>query len=1105
MKQNIVLIETVENIGTGIIYPCNYDNEDFSDCNSFIIFTNRHVLSDIEEECGPNKNLKEFIILQIFDYNGNIIRKEHIKKIEIYLKTDDREYYNDIASLLILIDNSITLELETKIYQKQLEDREVLYMEGYPGVMLDDEINQKIQLEGKNKIIFPANNYVGVYQISDEYHWYNNYKDLKLMEGFSGSPVYKLIDKSTYILGMNQSIANIENGENPFKLVYYLKMNYVLNYLREAGCIIYSKIDENSYHIEWIYGLHKKMEGYPNKSTLLLLGGSGAGKSSFAKDFALHGDKLNSTNDGQTTRTNVIYNFKIFSEKNEMDVQLMKQIEFTERIKKLNKIKPILFVYYKLFGFSEFNRIESNVTYLSNMYYFIECILLSLKGKGKKLLDNIQDIFLMKKNNDPEKLSDLYIEVAEHVLNNFPCDQIKYVCDKDTILKLHKMVQKKNQYKQLFRVNSKQDIESARNEFNSMVKRVWNTKVDKSVEDVLFDECMNINFDYEKYQKRCYEQLKGRVDNNNIYKILEYMNNDDILKELYTIILTVDGFFNISEFNYIFSEQEFKNAISEVKEKLFNVTEKNKVKFNFDKLFTQCCNVIYTKLSKAIKQNLRIENNLLKINLKEITEEKKQLITRCLQVKDDESITGIIKSVKIYDSISNEYALLMKELKMSELTIIDTHGLDHVEWDASKKDILEDAVFQYKDDKEIEFDKNIGVLYIKKLDSGRPNEIKNILPYVYEIIPKAPVYCVFSGIDIFYSLDEKQIGKINWGEKNKFECPKSVKYILSSSGKEEIIQNISCSDERKENFYSVLKNNIVAYCGRKELVETKFNYYLNNTIQIRKLLTSIIMKEFSSLEIIDRDEVKKILEKEEVKKKAIILLGRIFKEASVTTWSHFHHMTTKANFERTSKREELGFWGVKHHQWNQLFSNAFNYVMSNENSEFLSEFNESKDAIESSLINMGTKLLGTGENLHSFNLKQADKNPFRILLEKMYSQKSVYKNNPFDDQVDLSRASQDQKKEYLNDVVDFWKGFSSNSELQEEFFDFFKETLLLQIEEDNNVKSKNLIELNISFSKALKELENEFIDKYNSGGKHEAKAKFHMLLSYYLENNTENK
>ncbi|WBW98849.1 hypothetical protein [Oceanirhabdus sp. W0125-5] len=1109
IKKNIVLIETVENIGTGIMYPCSYDKYDYKyNCNSYIVFTNRHILCEIEEKCEAGRDLKNCILLQIFDDNGEKISDESIERVEIFIEPNYMESHEDIAALLVLIDKNISINLETRIYQEELEERERVYMEGYPGVMLDDEISQKVQLEGMIKKIFPANKFIGVYQINDDYHYYNNYKDLKLMEGFSGGPVYKSIGNDTFILGMNQSVANIESGENPFKLVYYLKIQCILDYLREKGCIIYGKIDEHVYHIEWIYDLHEEIKTYENKPTFLLLGGSGAGKSSFASDFALHKENFCATNDGQTTRTNVIYDLSIFDERNFAEIEFMSKEEFHRKIKRANSLKPVLFIYHKLLGFQNYNKNLNSYTYLENIYYLVKCICYNMKydkkrKRTKKILHSLEEILLLRKNYDGEKLSDIYIEGLEILIRNIPLEQIKYICDRDMLIKIHEIVTSKKKYTELFNAKGR-EIDNL-NDFHKIIKEIWKGEINREIEKVLFEECMKDEFNFKRYQLKCYNAVKQECVKKENLGIEENFKKENIMRELYITIINVDGFFNTTEFESFLSTKELYEELETLEESVI-IDAKDTIKLNIDNVFKEVCEKIYDKLTSTIKKKLEIKSNSFEINLKETTKEEKKLLTMCLQVKNNKSLTGIIKSVKIHDNISNEYALLMKELEISKLTVLDTYGLDHVEWEAGSEYALQEIIYQYKSDKSIPLD-DIGVLYIKKLDSGRPNELKKILPYVYKIIPQAPVYCVFSGIDILYSGNEKQIANINWSKENVLNSPKSIQYILSDKGRDEIINNIRCSEERKLNFYLVLKNNLIAYCGRKDLIKLKYEYYENNIKQIRKLIKSMIMKEFSSLEIVDIDDVDNVLKSKQGKEKVIKLLGKVFEKASISAWEKFHWKTAEANHSRIEKGATLGFWGVNFHRWYQLFHKAYTYVMAEENSELLEEFKYGKDAIEAALINMETKFLGNSDNLYKIDLKESEKNGFRKALEEMY-QLYVYTNNPFkpfkenEDNLEKEiKSNLSNKREYLNDVVDFLKGFNASEKIREEFYDYFKETLISQIKDDNQAKSKNLINLNTSFFKELKALESEFIIKYNNKGNDDAKSKFNMLLNYYFKDN----
>lgn len=69
---------------------------------------------------------------------------------------------------------------------------------------------------------------------------------------------------------------------------------------------------------------------------LLLLGASGAGKSSFAKTFLLHSASINSTNDGQTTRSNIIYDLSLYESEPSITIRFLTQDNFVTRMIQLN-------------------------------------------------------------------------------------------------------------------------------------------------------------------------------------------------------------------------------------------------------------------------------------------------------------------------------------------------------------------------------------------------------------------------------------------------------------------------------------------------------------------------------------------------------------------------------------------------------------------------------------------------------------------------------------------------------------------------------------------------------------------------------------------------
>lgn len=225
LSKNVVLIETIYNTGTGLIYPCHYNSIQ----NSYIVMTNAHVLENFTSEC-PEQNYKDELFIHFYDDLGNKIERNEVLEIRVFNKSNHIPE-DDIAALLIVLSKNVLLTLEKDILDKSIDNREKIYMEGYPGVMLNDDIYQKVQLEGHEKAMFPENKQIGIYQITDDYHWYNNFNDKKLIEGLSGSPVYYYKNEKKYILGISQSVSDIYQGENPFKIIYYLKVGHVLDYL----------------------------------------------------------------------------------------------------------------------------------------------------------------------------------------------------------------------------------------------------------------------------------------------------------------------------------------------------------------------------------------------------------------------------------------------------------------------------------------------------------------------------------------------------------------------------------------------------------------------------------------------------------------------------------------------------------------------------------------------------------------------------------------------------------------------------------------------------------------------------------------------------------
>ncbi|NNU76351.1 hypothetical protein [Clostridium estertheticum] len=1129
LSKNVVLIETIESMGTGFLYPCKFDGNKSK--QYFIIFTNAHVLQTIGvDNENIAQNYKNQIRLHFYDDLGNKIDSNDIDEIRVYNSGSYIDNKDDIAAILVAVNEDLALKVETNICNHILDNRTVIYMEGYPGIMLEDEVCSKIQLQGLEKKIFPENKEIGIYQITDDYHWYNDFHDRQLLQGMSGSPVYLEKNGKTMLLGINQSISDISQGENPFKLMYYIKIEYLLNYLREANCIIFSKVNESTYNIVWIYELYVKRisENEEKNVTLMLMGGSGAGKSSFAKDFAYHGNQLKSTNDGQTTRTKVIYEYGISVSQACAEIKFLNQDAFCEKMIRKMDYSPIKYILVQALDLEQESARNEN-TFLENCYRLLEKIYKEDK-KNLQMFENVRAIIQGNLGNE-EKLK-CYEDIIDKVISKIPVWFVKYTIDANFIEKIRaKYIKDYSQEIIDIEYLSKHDntikLWSDENKVNiiKIVKNYCKEKADKP--DEKFSK-----FQTELISKVNRKSINKYTGNNNRERswtlLTERLKEEAFLERYFEAVLECEGFFNVKEFEDVLPDGYRADLIKDMKQNIFTINGilledeiDNDNRINGSKIAIKILkgiNDLYKQIHRDIKAGIKNKygiSEIYKLDLSKMTVDDRQFLQKCLQVTTDGSLTGFIDYVKIQDMISNEYAMILWELGIDKIKMVDTCGLDHIEINSKKvlKDNLLENLYYYENQQKIQFS-DISILYIKKLDSGKPDELRTLLPCVREAIPTAPLYCVFSGIDIFYRTPE-EIASICWKKENK-KLPKVVNYILSKKGRNDL-QKFGEEDYSEESMYLVLKNNLIPYCGIKKIVKENFQYYLNNTKYVRKLLASIVMKEYSSLEIIDVSKLNKLNEKlkhyidskneklsneeEHLVKCVDELQFELFSQASLDSDS-FRYNTKRADVSSFNKNGKAGYYGTYRHQLNQLFHEAYSSVFMNKEitEKITVYFQPSEVALKAALRNMENKYLGDGQNLLDVDLEESKKNKFRKNLELMYEM-GIYKYKPY-----MKEITEDDIKEkrdvIFNDIFDLRKGLSNEKIL----FDFVKEFLLcleLQINEDNKIKSENLLKLNQEFTEALAALKHEYVEKYLLEGdeisKERVESKFKAMMEYYFK------
>lgn len=1142
MQNNIVLIETIESTGTGFMYPCKLGRD--LQLQYLIVFTNSHVLYNIGLDQQYNKELTDYkdqISVLFYDNLGNRVGQEDICAIYVYNSGNYMRSEEDIAALLIAVKKSVPIVLQTRVCHFQPQNREKIYLEGYPGVLLNDEICSRIQLEGMEKKIFPTNEKVGIYQITDDYHWYNDNKDRGLLQGLSGSLVYRIQNGQEEILGMAQSVSDIQQGENPFKLMYYIKFSQILRHLREANCIIFSRTTEDTYQIQWIYGSDFPLPWNRKKVTLLLLGGSGAGKSSFAKDFAYHGDQLYSTNDGQTTRTKIIYNFQIENKKgdgegetygNQAEVKLLTKKEFMEHMMKKVGQRPALLLAQALFELSDRSIKDPNI-FLENVY---ELLLLTKENIQKddwwpaKMLADIKAGIHHTLNS--RQIIKCYEDIIETLTRYYSIDTVKYLLDEQYMNEL----QGNGQY-----IRLKENIPSG--DASILVRAIETYHKESS-------DSMYTRFKIFQREVIPFLLLKKEKDGIREQKVVNRLQTDRLRKKYLDSLLSIEGFFDLGEFPEINEQMKEKCRNLEIfkREVLLGKggeeideeeQENRKEGMKFSLLFCSCMENIYGEIHESIKDflvreysqyGIRENKLTLLFDLDNMNEEKRRLLQKCLQVTSKGSLTGIVNYVMLYDMVSDEYAMILKDLGIDTLQLVDTCGLDHVE--ASDKQELKNRLYEtlyyYSGEKQIKLEE-ISVLYLKKLDSGKPDELRQVLPCVGEVVPAAPLYCVFTGIDIFYRT-AREVAALDWNHQGNRQ-PKAVNYILGDKGRC-LLDSAADEDGGKidRNRYLVMRNNLIPYCGKKELVSKEYSYYKNNTTYIWKLLASIAMKEYSSLEIVDtvlldaiatdtesdffrmiqeiKDKPEECQEEEEKRIIQIINAGEelvkcIFSEASLQS-DKFRYNTKQADIKSFCNRNEMGYYGTYRHRMDQRFHEAYAIAVEKKGRNLADHISTAQAAIVGALKNMESKYLGSGDDLIRTKKSEEQKNKFRRILEDMYKTEQYEGYNPFGEEYKEKEITSSTRNKVFDIVFNLSKGLENKVILERFTCEFFR-CLKEQLAEDNRQKSQNLLKLNPKFTETLAELENSFLDKYRAEGpkgegdrENDLRRRFYELMKFYF-------
>lgn len=1081
--KNLAFIQTFNHYGSGVVFPCKWRNK-----NTCFILTNYHVVRDLTAD-GTDK--KEYVNLEFHDKFGKRIKEEFICAVYVaHGAVCDNE--SDVAALLVELDNAVCLpsNFEEEILWEEPDEEDVCSV-GYPNILQEDDVNHRLMIEGKTENTFPLMKKMGIYKITDNYHWYEYMSDRDLFEGFSGGPVYMNKDRKRSLVGINQSLCNTGEGNNPFKLVYFIKIKQAFELLRESGIILY-KYKDGKIEIEWI-GEPKKSEIIETKRSvnILLLGGSGSGKSSFVKELMLHGEEVNASGDGQTTRMDVEYHLEICCKQPKVKVEFYNQKDFVDKMIELTSINRITYLFQSKYGFPNKNLEEDIFAYLRTIYQPLE--LLSDILKGKESLEK-----------DKEEKDNIFDEISREM--NLINSAIRKGDDaeREEIIEIYKEL-----LVLLEKICSSEELPVDSGRISAIFREDWQECYQKNMHKEGKNTKNQNDITLEQYIRFILDLEKGKIEKYRCEPVIE--------QEIFDVLNICKGFFDIRELYFLFDEKNEVDAyihklvgehsnffgIDTVDENItqnYDGTNKESEKSILGEYYQNLYKYIYNRVQSFLEIN-----NILETELLEISEKERENISLCLKVTGGKSLTGMVKKIDITDSISNEYALMVKRCGITNLELIDTCGLDHIERGTGIKRLLQKKFITYSENG-IRLD---AVFYLKKLDAGRPAELERILPILYNIAPDQPIFNIFTGADIFYRGKEEYLINFPWNKElydiekkdELMRIPKSMAYFYDNVN---IVKKLPCSKERQNDLYKIIRNNLMPFVADTEKRKNSI-FAESNRFYLKKVLNVILSDEWNS-GYIDQTTLIDMLRDQEIIDALDEDIHSMFLAASLFEWKNRHHMTVNANLRRISGKVEhekyMGYNGTFFDRWDNLLRKGFQEAFLKNKSEVIQVFDK-KGISKNQSERMFGKLrdIIVDEDLKYNKDYDKEESKFRIIFKKMYGDKNCFKYNPYEEEEVL--MDQQKKREYLADICEFQKGLK-NEKIKNEFRELFIEEIRSYAEAENERRIEKLWENRPDFRVLVNEVIEEMKEIAGTQDDNFLTKMFQIFLRLNMQSNKGN-
>ncbi len=556
--------------------------------------------------------------------------------------------------------------------------------------------------------------------------------------------------------------------------------------------------------------------------------------------------------------------------------------------------------------------------------------------------------------------------------------------------------------------------------------------------------CVTIEFyDKSNFADRRWSMLEDKING---------LGNSCEADDMFQYLCYDEGFFSIDEF-----DDEIQEEIQNLFDEIFKADESNKIEIKVCEEedlhdIRVLVNNFYEQTISLLKDKLSLKKKV--IDLENYTQEEIDFLDLCIHEVRDRTYAGLVEKIEVYDRICDEYCQVCDELKIDNILLVDTYGLDHVNDDDKNRvdQRLYDLIC-------VEYEKIKNVLYIRKLNSDSPNDLEYYLPALYKIDPNVILNVVFTEIDkndyINNQCDEStDINLIEFAQKG-FINSKSVKYFIEKENNirckkknelKQAIQNGVKSELYAEAIFEYILKYLTPYCAAEGEIDDK--YLVNNCNKVKRLFNAIINEEYRGNGIINlkrcRENLEGGLKKREGECYTVFkgLIAEMFKDADIG-WgvSNYHrgHWKTKQANITCIQRLELGYCGTHDDRWSSSFKQAYFKLFSTMDKErFKKMFGEEKEtnsgiSIQMILNAFITKMVGCEKNSRDSFWSQKDRCSgcgYNCFKKKLLN---AYEEN------ELTNNAVQTREGWLNARTNFKKRFENH---EEEFLDYFTDAFL---------------------------------------------------------------